>query len=218
MAPRKLRSSTRARTSRGVLLACLCVVIVSWIGVGRVGAQEYPSQSGTLLVGDDPQDGTESTPSEPELVEPGQEVRVSGGGFVPGSEVTITIESKPILLVLTTADVNGEIDVVVMVPIDVPVGDHTLKATGDAATGGRLVLARPAAVVESVADALGSVADTGSGSGGFTGIPRSAIIAVALICVLVISYVGWKSRRPPVRLLQQATEADPDAAVNDAGR
>jgi hypothetical protein len=131
----------------------VAVLAATLIGAGAAAAQEYPVQSGTLTVGDDPAEGSGEAgetgeTATPPPTSPGQEVRIAGGGFVPGSEVTVTIESDPIVLGVTTADANGEIDVMMVLPVEVPIGDHTLKASGDAATGGRLILEKAVEVAE----------------------------------------------------------------------
>ncbi len=194
-----MQSTTRSpqtyqtRTRSGLVWVAAGVVIMKVLAAGAVAAQEYPSQSGTLSVGEEPGSG-EQAPDEPELVEPGQELRITGGGYVPGSEVTVTIESDPIVLIVTTADANGEIDVVVTLPEDMPFGDHSIKAAGDAATGGRLVLTRPAEVVASVPEALASVHEAGDGPRSRARTLALSAIAATSVGVLVVSFLGNRSR------------------------
>src|SRR5262245_24618701 len=49
-------------------------------------------------------------------VAPGQTVEVAGGGFAPGSEVCIEVESDPVVLATVTASAAGTIDVIVTIP------------------------------------------------------------------------------------------------------
>lgn len=148
------------------------------LGAGTASAQKYPVQSGTLSMGVDTngdgviddEDLPEIDPDAPEgeelppgAVEPGDEVRIAGGGFKPGSEVTLTIESEPATLGTAEADSKGEIDETVTLPEDFPVGDHTVKASGDSATGGRLVLELPVTVVPIGTAAMAEAESSGGG-------------------------------------------------------
>ena len=134
-----------------VVLAAVGIVI--GLAAGAAGAQDYPVEKGTLsIVGDDGTTGDGS--DSPVPVEVGTEVRLQGGGFVPGSEVMLTIESEPIELGVTTADSAGEIDVLVSVPAGIEVGEHVVKASGEAAVGGRLVLELPVEVSDEPAEEM----------------------------------------------------------------
>ncbi|MBV9950386.1 MAG: IPT/TIG domain-containing protein [Acidimicrobiia bacterium] len=59
---------------------------------------------------------------------------VAGQGFDPGSEVTLTLHSDPIVLGTVTAGADGRFTATVMIPAVEP-GDHTLVATGVNALG-----------------------------------------------------------------------------------
>ena len=56
-------------------------------------------------------------------------MNIEGGGFDPGSEVEIELQSDPIPLGTTTADANGNISVQVTLPL-IPPGEHTIVAKG----------------------------------------------------------------------------------------
>lgn len=172
---------TRSRAAWLIVAAVATMII----GTGTATAQEYPVQSGTLTVGDDVPEGSgqqdgQGEPSTPAPTSPGEEVRIAGGGFVPGSEVIVTIESDPIVLGVTTADANGEIDVMMVLPVEVPIGDHTLKASGDAATGGRLILEKAVEVAEPVEGLpMEDPAEAGSGGISYLMIAGIALLALA---------------------------------------
>lgn len=68
-------------------------------------------------------------------VAPGGTVTFTGGGFRPGSVITITFFSDPIVLGTTTADSVGNFSVTVVIPDGVPLGDHHLEASGVDASG-----------------------------------------------------------------------------------
>lgn len=72
--------------------------------------------------------------------EPGDTITVQGSGFDPGSEVKITIESEPVLLATTTANLSGAFSADVTLPTSFQ-GRHTVKATGIAPDGSVRVLA-----------------------------------------------------------------------------
>lgn len=123
-------------------------LLVMILGTTGAWAQEYPVQRGDL------------NPSA-STTDPGDPVSIRGGGFAPGAEVVITLESEVVTLATVSADATGAIDVSVRIPADAPPGSHTLKATGEAAGGGTLVLSAPITVG---ADVDGPLAFSGAGS------------------------------------------------------
>ena len=103
-------------------------------------AQQYPVTTGGL---DTETIGGQDTTN----LAGGTPFRVKGGGYAPGSQVTITIESNPIVLGTFTANAAGNIDVTVTIPLTgLAVGSHTIKATGTAPTGGTVVLSQTVSV------------------------------------------------------------------------
>jgi hypothetical protein len=68
-------------------------------------------------------------------VAPGATVRITGGGYLANSTVTLIVYSEPQVLTTTVADANGNIDVTVTVPAGLAAGDHTLVAAGVDAQG-----------------------------------------------------------------------------------
>lgn len=109
---------------------------------------QYPLTSGTLSV---------SGASGP--LEPGESVLLSGGGFRPGAEVEIWLNSDPIFISAVNASATGAIDVSVQIPTNAPAGRHTLEARGAAPGGGTLVLRAPVVIAASDSAGSGGAAD-----------------------------------------------------------
>jgi hypothetical protein len=70
----------------------------------------------------------------------GDQVRVSGSGFVPHAEIVITLHSVTMVVGTTYADAEGRFSATVLVPTDTPTGSHHIEAAGPARTGGQAVL------------------------------------------------------------------------------
>lgn len=142
-----------------------------------VWAQDYPLQTGDLQV--DGGGGGEV------VLAPGDPVTITGGGFAPGSDVVITIESEPVVLGETTADATGDFSTTVVLPAALPAGGHTIKATGDDARGGVLVLSQEVTVAGA------------SGEGGLpvTGVSGGDLLLVAGLLLLVGGGVLFAIRR-----------------------
>lgn len=185
------RSRPITRRWAGPTILWTAVVVLTMFTGSIASAQEYPVTAGTLSVQDTntSADGDAATANDGHVAV-GQELRIAGGGFEPGSEVTITIESEPVVLAVTIADANGEIDISVVIPEDMPVGDHALKAAGDSALGGRLVLEQPVTVTPPGAPL--SADDTASGPS-----PLRRILMVSLAATVIAAAAGtWYWRRP----------------------
>lgn len=72
--------------------------------------------------------------------EPGSGIVIGGAGFAPGAVVTITFESQTVVLGAARADRSGAFSRQVTIPEEAEPGRHTVRATGEAAGGGILVL------------------------------------------------------------------------------
>lgn len=63
-------------------------------------------------------------------MEQGAQARVSGFGFLPGTVVTVWLFSEPRQLGQIPVQADGTYDGSVRIPVDVPLGRHTLQANG----------------------------------------------------------------------------------------
>jgi lysophospholipase L1-like esterase len=63
-------------------------------------------------------------------VRQGDAVRLQGGGFGPGSPVTVVLQSWPVTLASLSAEEDGSFDATVTIPTDAAVGAHWVVATG----------------------------------------------------------------------------------------
>ncbi|HEY3673417.1 MAG TPA: hypothetical protein VGN51_20950 [Acidimicrobiia bacterium] len=60
----------------------------------------------------------------------GGSITVTGGGFMPSTELTVELHSTPVVLGTTTTDVYGNYQANVVIPADTPPGPHQLVVTG----------------------------------------------------------------------------------------
>ena len=73
------------------------------------------------------------------VVEPGESIRVSGGGFCPGTQVTVSLvltgstTGSPRALGTFTTDSSGNFVGSVTIPADTPPGSYRLESTGQSA-------------------------------------------------------------------------------------
>ncbi|WP_105034640.1 vWA domain-containing protein [Cryobacterium aureum] len=75
-------------------------------------------------------------------VSPGQQVRVTGSGYLPGSPVVVTLSGDPSILGTVTADATGHAELTAIVPQHTALGTATLTMNGAAASGPELELVR----------------------------------------------------------------------------
>lgn len=113
-----------------VVIALMTAALFAVVGSSYATAQtSEPLSSGTL-----------TAPGTSDGVTVGEAVQVSGSGFAPGSNVSITLESTPVLLRTVTTDGAGAFSTTVEIPRGTTPGRHTLKATGANPAGGLRVL------------------------------------------------------------------------------
>ena len=126
------------------------------------------TQTLTVTVAGEP-DRTGSTPtaklaSPKNATAPGQSMELVADGFLPGETVAFFVHSEPRYLGTAVADENGIARLTAVIPADLPVGDHTVIATGG--TSGRWAeLPIDLAVPGETAISNQLLATTGSGSG-----------------------------------------------------
>lgn len=63
-------------------------------------------------------------------VAPGGKLTITGENFKPGSSATFTLHSEPVLLGTATADTNAVVSLSVILPADVPAGQHRILIDG----------------------------------------------------------------------------------------
>jgi len=66
-----------------------------------------------------------------------------GSGYLPGSTVTLTVESEPIMLGEVEVTDGGKFMAIAELPASLPSGKHTLKASGTDPQGNERVLGQP---------------------------------------------------------------------------
>jgi hypothetical protein len=115
------------------------------------GAQQYPPAVNSLTVSD-------TTPT------PGQTVDITAQTCVPGSSVTVTLDSDQVVLGTAAADSSGVARMSATIPANTSLGAHTIIAQCTGSDGAPLRLTAAINVV--AADGSG-----GSGTGG--GLPRT---------------------------------------------
>ena len=109
-------------------------------------------------------------------VAPNSTVRITGGGYLPNSTVTLLAYSTPQVLTTTVADGAGNIDVTVTIPAGLAAGSHTLVAAGVDAQGNPRYLTLPITVAGGT---------TGSGGLAYTG-ASVAVPAIGGLAALVV--------------------------------
>ncbi len=168
-------------------------------GIGTPPTTSTPSASSAITPASGGGSGG-STPATAPLtidlsaIRAGGRLTLSGGGFRPGTTVSITFHSKPDLLATVKANAAGRFTATVTIPAKAAKGTHHLMASGLNAAG-RL------AELEASVRILG-----GSGSSGptavETGVMLAAALGIPLAAWLSMSGYAWirrKNRRPASR-------------------
>lgn len=149
-----------------LVLVALCAALTA-VGASPAFAVGYDGN-------DEPIDVSDPTPT------PGSSIRIRIGGFMPHSQVTITLHSDPIVLATATADGNGYVDVTVTIPAGVTVGAHEIQAAGTDPSGA------PRTVTQAITIEAG-----GSGSMPTTG---AAIATLTTLAVTLLATGALLSR------------------------
>ncbi|MBW3589284.1 MAG: hypothetical protein KY429_07685 [Actinobacteria bacterium] len=138
----------------------LTIVLVFLFLLPTAAVAQYPPTVGDLVI-------------DKTVVEPGESVRVSGGGFCPGTQVTVTLvptgstTGAPRALGTFTTDASGNFAGSVIIPTDTPPGTYTLQATGQSSD---CVATRVLSANLTVRAAQAAVARGPRGFGAVTGI------------------------------------------------
>jgi len=104
-----------------------------------------PTENGLMIVGPDfsaeistvDVDGSPLTVDDQGRVvlQSGTVLNVKVSGFAPNSVITLWLFSSPLSLGEFTVDSNGELDISVVIPESVTLGDHTVQLNGVSANG-----------------------------------------------------------------------------------
>lgn len=114
---------------------------------------------------------------------PGGTITVYVNGFGPGTTVTITLESDPVVLATVAAGSDGVVNTTVTIPADTPLGSHTIVVRGVDRDGNAKVVSFPITI--------------GTTSGGLptTGANTGLGLAVAAIAVGIGATLLTSTRR-----------------------
>jgi LPXTG-motif cell wall-anchored protein len=107
---------------------------------------------------------------------------VTGSGFTPGEQVSVTLLSTPVLLGTTTADAAGRVARTVTIPADLEVGNHHIELVG--VTSG-LRVSIPIEVLAATVARPGTLPATGSGTG-----PEAALAVGLLVLGAALVSIG----------------------------
>lgn len=159
------------------LLACLVALLALAAAAAPAAVAEYPPATEELAV-------TDTAPA------PGDEILVTGGGFMPGSTVTLTFESTPVFLATALVDADGHFAVWVRIPLGASAGWHTIRARGIGVDG----LPRELTIPIFVTGAAPVPRTAGVGDGGTA---WSSLFRLGLwpACVFLVGANLWAFRR-----------------------
>lgn len=164
-------SSNPMRVIGRLRLPVLFALMSGAILAGATAAHaDYPVQQAPLTV----------APGSPQPA-PGVTVTIEGGGYVPGSLVSIDVHSTVVHLTSVRADATGFIKATVTLPTSLAGGSHELTASGPAPGGGTNTLAAKFTVA--------------GGSLPFTGIPVLLIGGLAVAALVAGGLLVVVSRR-----------------------
>lgn len=116
---------------------------------------------------------------------PGGSLIVHGSGFVPNEEITLTLQSAPVILATTTADATGSFSTTVTIPSTTDPGAHTIVATGATGDSATTSITVTGAVVP-IATSRGLA---------FTGADIAAVSAVGAVALGLGGFLILSSRR-----------------------
>jgi hypothetical protein len=144
--------------------AVAALFVLAFAGPAAADPYPPPDQGGSSTV---PQGGT---------------VSVSSDGWAPGSLVTVTLDSTPVVLGTLTADSSGHIEGTFTVPSNAALGTHSVVLSGTDPTGAPRTVSQTLIVVAATTSGP-TLAFTGSNNSGMiAGIGSVAVVAgVALV-------------------------------------
>jgi LPXTG-motif cell wall-anchored protein len=162
---------------RLIALGALAVLAMA----APAAAQQYPPAVNSLTVSD-------TTPS------PGQTITIQGQTFAQGATATVVLNSDPVTLGSATANAAGQITLQATIPVDTPLGSHTLVASGPAPTGQMLSLSLAIQVVPAQGGGTSTSGGTLPHTGDSTSLPL-AKVGLGLLAVGGVIYSIAAKRR-----------------------
>lgn len=139
------------------LLIVGAVVLTALAFAPAAHAQYDPDVQGLTLTNGDGSSGASCNPGGP--------LSISAQGFMPGTEVTFTFNSDPVVLGTATAGDDAVASLQSTWPADAADGEHTVTASGTAADGsGSLEVSASTVCGVSTGGAGGALPRTGSDS------------------------------------------------------
>lgn len=169
---------------RFAVLALAIVGVGSGLAATPAGAQQYPPEDNLLTVSD-------TTPC------PGGTATVTGANFIPGTQVTISLDDQ--VVGTPTADANNTVTLEVTIPETTSLGEHLITAIGGGIEEADLHLTVTIDVVDCDAAPPSTVAPGGGGSLPTTGSNTTmnlVRIGLALAAVGgVLLAVAYRKRR-----------------------
>ncbi len=144
--------------SRTIALLLVCLASAMLFG----GASTATAQSGY---------GGADSAVLPATAQRGSTVEVRSTGWLAGADVTITLYSEPVRLGEFTTDNTGRLAATVTIPVDTPLGRHTVELAGLRADSTPRVLSQPIQIVDPGTgggsnDGVSGGGSNDSGSGG----------------------------------------------------
>ena len=163
---------------RLIALGALAVLAMA----APAAAQQYPPAVNSLTVSD-------TSPS------PGQTITIQGQTFAQGATATVVLNSDPVTLGSATATAAGQITLQATIPVNTPLGSHTLVASGPAPNGQTLSLSL---AIEVVPAQEGGTATSGGNlprTGDSTSLPLAKVGLGLLAAGGVIYSIAAKRRK-----------------------
>lgn len=132
-------------------------------------------------------------------VTPGQPITLSAKTFMPGTTVTFTMFSAPVVLGTATADANGVATITVTIPANTTPGTHRIEASGTGIDGQPLTVVTTIQVA-GTATAPGSsgLPTTGSDSVSLTQVAVAVMVFGGLMVVMANKRRSAKTERDTV--------------------
>ncbi|MCW2677478.1 MAG: Fibronectin type protein [Modestobacter sp.] len=169
------------------------IVVVPLDDHGNPGAPSGSVSSGTVPFPAEPAtvpsaDGTIQTNDSDNAVTAGQDVTLTGSGYLPGSTVDLIVYSTPTKVGSAVADADGSFTATVTLPAGLVNGEHHLVAAGVDANGNPRYLVTAITV-------SGGTAATATGGLAYTGFSALPFVGGGLLALLAGAGLLVASRR-----------------------